>query len=171
MSRMVSLETRIIYLLIIDGWRTDGWTDVTVLLYVVKRPRLNAIVQPFSRESRWCVVTVYHMHTFFESIHTDNTVSDVSEDSVGKKKTVHFIPLPRCNSPDVQEHPSSRRHRRPVSGRNDHGACILRHVRGMQRICLPAPLFHCLCFELFYIRGWFLPGSYRVPVSFHFNQF
>lgn len=111
-----------------------------------------------------------HAH-FFESIHTDNTVSDVSEDSVGKKKTVHFIPLPRCNSPDVQEHPSSRRHRRPVSGRNDHGACILRHVRGMQRICLPAPLFHCLCFELFYIRGWFLPGSYRVPVSFHFNQF
>jgi hypothetical protein len=33
------------------------------------------------------------MHTFFESIHTDNTVSDVSEDSVGKKKlstSFHF---------------------------------------------------------------------------------
>ena len=78
-----------------------------------------------------------------------------------QKKTDHFIPLPRCNSPDVQEHPSSRRHRRPVSGRNDHGACILRHVRGMQRICLPAPLFQCLCFELFYIRG-----SYQVLTGF-----
>ena len=54
MSRMVSLETRIVLM-------DDGCEKASAPCH---------IVQPFSRESQGCVVTVYHMHAFFESIHT-----------------------------------------------------------------------------------------------------
>ena len=152
MSRMVSLETRIILM-------DDGCEKASAQCH---------IVQPFSRESQGCVVTVYHMHAFFESIHTHTHT--IPEDRVGK-------PRPRCNSPVVQEHPSSRLHRRPVSDRNDHGACTLRHGRGYVSSlsslhCFNASILskqHAVSILLngsYRVLTGFLPGSYRVLTRF-----